>query len=84
MVTLDKYCVMITINKKVRISKTNQKIEFELENLPEGEYDVQLLVGKNGEMTPGKDYNLENWSSGIKLDPLPTFRREDMYGEDGR
>jgi len=75
---------MITITKKVRISKTNQKVEFELENLPEGEYNVQLLVGEDGEMTQDKKYDLENWKSGIELNPLPTFRREDMYGDDGR
>ncbi len=75
---------MITINKKVKISKTNQKVEFELQDLPEGEYDLQLLIGENGEIVPGKDYNLENWRSGIKLDIVPSFRREDMYGEDGR
>jgi len=75
---------MITISKKVKISKATQKIEFDVENLPEGEYEVKLLIGENAEMASGKDYSLENWSSGIILNPLPTFKRAEMYGDNGR
>jgi hypothetical protein len=75
---------MITIGKKVKISKTNHKVEFDLDDLPEGEYEVQLLVTEGEDKELDKRYDLANWRSGIILDPLPLFRREDMYDDDGR
>ncbi len=77
---------MLTINKKVKISKANHQIVFDLEDkLPEGEYEVQLLINdKEQEASAQGNYNLADWSSGIKLDFIPTFRREEMYGDDGR
>ncbi len=75
---------MITISKKIKISKATQKIELDVENLPEGAYEVKLFIGENAEIATGKDYSLENWSSGIILTPLPTFKRAEMYGDKGR
>ena len=35
---------MLTINKKIKITAENSKVEFDLENkLPEGEYEAQLV-----------------------------------------
>jgi hypothetical protein len=77
---------MLTINKKIKITAENSKVEFDLENkLPEGEYEAQLLIeDKVEKMDKEKKFDLRNWSSGIKLEKMPSFRREEMYGEDGR
>jgi hypothetical protein len=72
----------MTTRKTITISKATKKLVFDLENFPEGEYDVQLLLEKRTGGASGMEYDLSNWNSGIKINPLPAFRREDMYGED--
>ena len=77
---------MLTINKKIKITAENSKIEFDLEDkLPEGEYEAQLVIEEKPNQSEEENkYDLKNWSSGIKLDKIPSFRREELYGEDGR
>lgn|GEM_PF-5411783 len=77
---------MLTISKRIKITAENSKIEFDLENkLPEGEYEAQLVIeNKQEEPEEVNKYDLKNWSSGIKLDKIPSFRREELYGDDGR
>ena len=76
---------MLTINKKIKITQDNSKVEFDLEHrLPEGEYEAKLVIEEKSEKKDDDKYDLKNWSSGIKLENMPAFRREDMYGDEGR
>jgi hypothetical protein len=68
----------------VKISGTKHTIEFEVDDLPEGEYDVRLLIDTDIANKADKKYDLANWKSGIILDPMPAFRREDIYDDDGQ
>ncbi len=76
---------MLTINKKIRITSDNTKVEFDLQNqLPEGEYEVQLVINDKTQENEN-NYNLETWwKNGVKLDKFYSFRREDLYSDDGR
>ncbi|MEP6512689.1 MAG: hypothetical protein ABJA79_02385 [Parafilimonas sp.] len=52
---------MLTINKKIRITSYNTKVEFDLQNqLPEGEYEVQLVINDKTQENEN-NYNLETW-----------------------
>ncbi|WP_153799910.1 hypothetical protein [Foetidibacter luteolus] len=77
---------MITINKKIKIVEDNQQVSIDLPaNLPKGEYEVKLEIETEVEKKDVFLKSLEEWhKTGLKLDSAPTFRREDMYGDDGR
>lgn len=73
---------MLTINKKIKITAENSKVEFDLENkLPEGEYEAQLVVNDKVPYEQKNTlYALKEWSkNGIKFDKPVYFNREDMY-----
>jgi len=73
---------MITINKKIKISKASKKIEFDVDDLPEGEYDVQLVINENNKLIKKIDFG--SWVSDIDIPAHMTFSREEIYGDDGR
>ena len=76
---------MLTINKKIKITAENAKVEFDLENkLPEGEYEAQLVIDiEVAEEQKNTLYALEEWGkTGIKFDKPVYFNREDMYNNE--
>lgn len=62
---------MITIIKKVKISKDNRKVEFDLDGLPEGEYKMQLIVYPENKTDNAVDFS--SWSSDINIPSYLTF-----------
>lgn len=72
---------MLTINKNVSLSKTNAVVSFDLGKLPEGEYQLLLVVDDNP-----KKITKQIWfpSFNAKIDTAQNFSRTDMYGDDGR
>ena len=71
---------MITLNTKVKIDKSHI-LTINLPNtIQSGEYDALLVLDKNNKKQepiwfPNYSFNIESRN---------TFRREDMYGENGR
>ena len=71
---------MITLNTKVNIGKSHI-LTINLPNtIQSGEYDALLVLDKNNKKQepiwfPNYSFNIESRN---------TFRREDMYGENGR
>ena len=73
---------MITIDKEVKISYLNRKVEFNLDNLPDGDYKMRLVIDTNSKISEKIDFRA--WSSDINIPPELTFSREEIYGDDGR
>ena len=74
--------MMITITEKTVITKEKHLITVDIgENVPEGEYLVEIILNQINER-PKNLFTLRssNYAFGSQL----TFSREDMYGENGR
>ena len=71
---------MITLNIKGAV-KDNSVLVLNLpKSLPNGEYDMLLVIDE----TPRKNGPLRFMNFECKIDPNQTFRREDMYDDNGR
>lgn len=77
---------MISINKRIKITKENTKVEFDLgKSLPEGEYDIHLLIDDKDKLKKREDYSLENWyQNGVTLEDAIPLSRQDLYTSNGR
>ena len=70
---------MIVINKRTTISSENKKIEFDLGDLPEGEYEVRLTIEPVNQNAQKIDFS--SWSSPIEIPSHLMFNREEIYGD---
>jgi hypothetical protein len=68
---------MIVINKRFTLTGENKKIEFDLEDLPEGEDEVQLTIEPVNQNTKKTDFS--SWSSSIEIPSHLIFNREEIY-----
>ena len=71
---------MITVNTKVKIDKSHILTINLPKSIQSGEYDALLVLDKNNKKQepiwfPDYSFNIKSHN---------TFRREDMYGENGR
>ena len=72
---------MITINKNVLLNKSNNVVSFDLGELPEGNYQLLLVVDDN----PKKDTKQIWFPSLITANnSTDSFSRTEMYEDDGR
>jgi hypothetical protein len=72
---------MLTINKNISLSNSNQKVVFEFNNLPTGDYQAILIM----EERPKKKNNrlvINEFDSNINSSS--TFSREDIYENEDR
>ncbi len=72
---------MLTVNKNVSLTKNNSIVSFDLGKLPEGEYQLLLVVDDKP-----KKSTKQIWfpSFNTKIDTAQSFSREEIYGNDGR
>jgi len=77
---------MITLNKKAYINDDHILTLNLPKSIPTGEYEILVVLGEN--QKPGSKQKQKEplWSLKLKgkIHPKETFRREDMYGDDGR
>ena len=72
---------MLTFNKSAVITKANHIVSFDLHKLPEGEYEILVVVEEKTKATK-ESIRFSNFD--VNIDTHQTFRREDMYGDNGR
>jgi hypothetical protein len=72
---------MLTINKNVSLSKTNAVVSFDLGKLPEGEYQLLLVVDDNPKKST-KQIWFPNFNT--EVNTSQNFSRTEIYGDNGR
>ena len=71
---------MITLNTKATVTDNSMLMLTLPKNLPKGEYDIVIVIeDRVHEDAPLWSMNLKG-----KINPSETFRREDMYDDNGR
>lgn len=73
---------MITIDREVKISGRDRKVEFDLNDLPDGEYKMRLVIDTTNKISSKIDFSA--WASDIHIPAELMFSREEIYGDDGR
>jgi hypothetical protein len=75
---------MRTLSKQAIISRDNHRVEFDLPaDLPEGRYQVLLVIEEEPQpqAAGGFDFPI---NTTLCHEPLETYSREKMYGDEGR
>ncbi|MCH8317136.1 MAG: hypothetical protein IIA88_01345 [Bacteroidetes bacterium] len=79
---------MITLNKKAYINDDHILTLNLPKSIPTGEYEILVVLGENQKPKNKRKQKQKKtlWfpKSNAKIDPNETFRRVDMYGNDGR
>lgn len=72
---------MITINKNVSLNKSNNVVSSDLGELPEGDYQLLLVVDD-----VYKNENKHIWFPSLmtSINSTDSFSRTEIYGEDRR